>query len=419
MVRRWLLPWAIGSVAFGGASLVVPLYVVEIGGGAFALGILAAAAAVAGVPGALVVGRGADQGAGGQRTVRVCLSLAAVSLLAMAFVDALAPVVVINGLIWFAYGAAMPAMTVLAIRGVPDHEWSEHIGTLNQFQGIGWALGLGFGLVWTAFGDRYVAADSSLQTLLLGLGVVAVVGVVSSYRFLPAGDGRPVSAPRLRRAIGRADRFTVRAVTFPVTLERADFRGLRPGQFARRFTPRLATYFVAVALVFTGFSVFFAPLPAFLTDAGLGSDAVFGLYLLSSLTSAACFGYVGRLAGRFDPLGLQVGGLAIRGIAFPTVAVVVAVLGVGAVGVVGLGLTFGVIGLTWAVINVTGGTLVVRLTPPAIRGESLGMYASLGALAGGIGSLLGGWVGSISYVAAFLLAGGLIAVGAGLVLTLR
>jgi len=42
---RWLYAWGLASIGLGGASLIVPLYAVELGGGPITLGILAAAAA--------------------------------------------------------------------------------------------------------------------------------------------------------------------------------------------------------------------------------------------------------------------------------------------------------------------------------------------------------------------------------------
>jgi len=44
-----------------------------------------------------------------------------------------------------------------------------------------------------------------------------------------------------------------------------------------RFSPALATYFAAVLVVFTGFGVFFAPLPAYLAGVGFGSSETFAL----------------------------------------------------------------------------------------------------------------------------------------------
>lgn len=56
---------------------------------------------------------------------------------------------------------------------------------------------------------------------------------------------------------------------------------------------------------------------------------------------------------------------------------------------------FLVVGLTWAVIAVTAATIVTRMAPAAIRGEALGTYAAVSAVAGGIGSLLGGALAEI------------------------
>lgn len=61
MTDRWLYPWALGSVAFGGASLLVPLYIVQLGASPFQLGLLASMAAIVGAPGALIFGRLADR----------------------------------------------------------------------------------------------------------------------------------------------------------------------------------------------------------------------------------------------------------------------------------------------------------------------------------------------------------------------
>lgn len=74
---RWLVAWALAGVALGGASLLVPLYVVALGGGATALGLLAGTAALGGAPGALVVGRLADRT--GHRRTYLVASLAVVA----------------------------------------------------------------------------------------------------------------------------------------------------------------------------------------------------------------------------------------------------------------------------------------------------------------------------------------------------
>ena len=107
----WLRAWGVGSVAFGGASLLVPLYVVALGGDALALGALAALAAFAGVPGALVAGRIADRT--GRRRVFVVgpLTVAALALLVLPVRRAIPAVLAVNAVLWLAFAAAGPAVT--------------------------------------------------------------------------------------------------------------------------------------------------------------------------------------------------------------------------------------------------------------------------------------------------------------------
>jgi MFS family permease len=193
-------------------------------------------------------------------------------------------------------------------------------------------------------------------------------------------------------------------------------RGLRTGRLRRRLDGPLATYFLAATLFFTGFAGFWAPLPLFLVDAGVGPSAVFGLYLVSSLASAACYEPAGRLAARFDLGRLQTGAVAARGLSFPVVALAVG-LGGTLAGLGATALALLVVGATWAVVAVAGTAVVTRLAAPTVRGEALGVYTALGAVAGGVGGVLGGWVATFGPLVAFGAAGVLVLAGAALVRT--
>jgi hypothetical protein len=139
--------------------------------------------------------------------------------------------------------------------------------------------------------------------------------------------------------------------------------------------------------------------------------------LVSSLASAVLYEAIGRLAAVTDVRLLQSGALAGRALLFPAVALGVGFAGLAEVGAAGLAL--GAIGATWAVIAVVGTSIVTRLAPPSVRGEVLGIYTALGAVAGGVGGVLGGWVAGFGYLVAFGVAGGLVLAGAGLVFSLR
>lgn len=421
MARGWLYPWAIGSVAFGGASLLVPLYIIELGGDAFDLGLLAAVAAFIGVPGAIAIGRLADRHGRRRPYVLSTLLVVALTLGVIPLIGSIPMLIAANGAVWFAFAAAMPVMTLLAVDGTPAHAWSGEIARLNKYQGVGWAVGLGLGTVWTAGAAAIVDPIDAIRTCFIGLAALSLSGLLLGVRTFPAdpAEVEPISGPRLRSALRTTDRFNVRAVTYPLTVARVDFGSLDPRRFISRFTPSLALYFVAILAMFTGFAAFFAPLPAFLTEVGLNTDQIFAMYLVSSVAAAVCFSAVGRLAAAVDVTILQASGLVLRGLAIPVVALVGIGLGSGPVGIGAFALVFTVIGVSWAVITVTAGTIVTTLTPVAVRGEALGLYAALTALAGGIGALVGGYIGAADFIVAFLVAGGLVVAGAAIVFSLR
>ncbi|NEU57030.1 MFS transporter [Halorussus sp. MSC15.2] len=421
MDERWLYAWGLGSVALGAASLLVPLYVVALGGDPTALGLLAASAALLGTPGALLWGRIADRTRNPRSVVVASLLGAAVSLGAIPLLDSVVAVLAVNAVLWFVSAAAAPVLTLLVVADAPERAWSGRIAALNRYQGFGWAGGLVLGTLWLGVLAPQFDSPLSARRWLFGVtAALAAVSAVAAAKWMPsaATDLGRADRRRIARFLSGTHR-NVKTATFAFTPNRLYWTtlGLRPRHLARRFTPRLAAYFLAVALFSTGFAAFWAPLPAYLSAEGYGGDATFGLYLATSLASAACYGAVGRLSERFDVRLFQSAALGVRAAAFPVVALVGAATGLvatgGAVGV------FVVIGVTWAVIAVTGTGLVTRHAPASIRGEALGVHAALVAAAGGAGGLLGGWTAEFGYLVAFGVAGGLVVAGAVVVAALR
>ncbi|WP_226481332.1 MFS transporter [Natrinema amylolyticum] len=423
MTDRWLAAWGLGSIAFGGASLLVPLYIVSLGAAPVELGILAATAAVVGAPGAIAFGRVANRVDSRRPLVLGTLIGVAGSLAAIPFLTSITAVIVANAVLWLFVSSVGPVLTMLVVDDTPESAWSERIGLVNKYQGYGWAGGLVLGTVWPFVGGRLLAPGAVTRTLFWVLAACAGVSAVLAARTLP----RPAPSAHVtdERAVRRVGRLLansgrgVKGATFVFSPNRLYWttRGIDPRRLADRFDPALTTYFVAGLFFFTGSAAFWAPLPLFLTDAGFDSSQVFALYLASSLGSAACYEAAGRLSARYDVRRLQSGALAARGVLFPSI-LVISGLGVSvAFGVAGLVLAL--LGVTWAGIAVIGTAIVTRLAPANARGEILGAYVALGAIGGGLGGILGGWAASVGYLVAFAVSGGLVLVGAGLVVSLE
>ncbi len=412
---RWLVAWSLGYAAVGASSVLVPLYAIALGADAFVVAVVAATAAFAGIPGALAWGNLATRTGRYRPFLLVSLGLSAVSFVALPLAESLSTVVAANAALQFAVAAAAPVLALLVVSGHPDAKWDRRIGVLNAWQGYGWLGGLLAGAAWTAVAGQYTAAVTAQRWFFYASAAMCALATVLAWRWLP---GRPdVSAARfgratvsietLQRGAGRAARLA----PFSGVRSFWALRRLHPRTLAARLTPGLSGYLAAATLFFTGFAVFFGPLPSYLaTDLGLASGSVFALFLVSSAASAVAYERVGALAAARSPEVVQTAALAARVVLFPSVAFA-AVLG--ALALPGLVVLFVAVGLTWAVVAVTGTTIVARLAPPAVRGDALGAYTALGGLGTAVGSVVGGLLATeLSYVGAFAVAGGLVLAGA-------
>jgi MFS family permease len=377
MADRWLYAWALGSISFGGASLLVPLYVVQLGGTAVDLGILAATATGVGAPGALLFGRLANRVGHRRPLVVVTLATVAGTLAVTSLLERIAAVIVANAVLWFVVASVTPVLTMLVVDDAPETAWGERIGRLNKYQGYGWAGGLVLGTAWPLVGPALVGTTTVTRDLFWLFALCAAGSVVGAARWLPRPDpDAHVTSERKVRRIGRllsTSNRGIRTATFAFSPNRLYWttRSLDPRRLRARLDARLSTYLVATGLFFTGFAAFWAPLPLFLTDAGFDSGRVFALYLASSLGSAVLYQRAGSLAAEYDPTLLQSTALAVRGLLFPAVAF----LGVVGTAALGFGLSLVAltgIGLTWAVILVVGTAIVTRLAPAASGASSGG-----------------------------------------------
>ena len=422
MADRWVLAWGGGAVAFGGASLLVPLYLLRLGATPFDLGLLAALAAVVGAPGAIVFGRLASQAARRRRLVVLTLGTTAVVLGLIPLLTSIGAVILANAALWLVVAAAGPVVTMLVVDAAAENDWSARIAAVNRAYGYGWAGGLLLGMGWPLLAGQLFTPATAERALFWVLSGVAALSTLAARRTLPQSTPAPdppsgLRASHLASLLVRS-RPGIRAATFalPTTVLYWVGRGWRRPR--RRIASPLYRFFLAAGLFFAGFSVFWAPLPHLLRAIGLGDGRIFGLYFASSLASAVLYRRVGQVASRRVESTFAAGALAVRGLLFPVVALV-AGLGATVLGSLLLGAALLAIGITWAVIAVVGTSLVTRLAPADARSTALGTYVAIGALAGAAGSVLGGWLATVGYPLAFGVAGGLVVLGAAVVATIR
>lgn len=202
---RWLQGWALGYAAVGGASLLVPLYALALGGGPALVGVLGATAAFAGVPGAVLWGRIAARTRRRRPFLLVALGLVTVVLAAVPAVGSPWLLVWMNAALQFVVAAAAPVLNLVMVDGRPESEWEGAIGRLNAVQGYGWVVGLVAGTAWTALAPRFgfgpLVAQRALFIVLAAGAAVGFLLVRFEYPEPPT-----LSEARFRRVYRRLGR---------------------------------------------------------------------------------------------------------------------------------------------------------------------------------------------------------------------
>ncbi|MFC6786159.1 hypothetical protein ACFQFH_09745 [Halobaculum halobium] len=164
--RRWLLAWGLGYAAVGGASVLVPLYAIALDASLAFVGLIAATAALVGVPGAVAWAALAARTDRRRPFVLVALGATAGVLALVPLATTPVTVLALNAALWFVVAAAVPVLNLIVVEGAPVDEWDGHIASLNAWQGYGWVAGLLVGTAWTLVVPRFGVDPLAGQRLL-------------------------------------------------------------------------------------------------------------------------------------------------------------------------------------------------------------------------------------------------------------
>lgn len=419
MTEKWMYGWGISSVGFGALSVLIPVFIVTLGGGPGMLGLAAAMSAAASVPAALVFGKYIDSKRNFHSFLPACTLASAVFVALNILAKSPILVVFLNTATVFWFSAMTPALSLLTVSRAEESEWSGLLGTLNSFQGWGWAAGLLSGAVWMAVLPMYYDQLFAQRTLLIACSALIGTGALFKYRTVPGRPPSVKSDKRLKKLASRAARSGTTGVRASIGFiyPAAIYLGLKNidiSRISKKF-PRSLWISLSVSLAFfMAFSIFFAPLPAYLGSTGFDQTSIFALYLVAALGSAVFYSRAGGVVSRYGD-HIHFISLAARAVLMPAVFYA-AVTGSALVWTGGL---LFLMGLSWALIAVSVGSRTARLAPSDLKGEAMGLYSAVSSLGAAIGALMGGYIAEFSYLTAFSIAGGIALISAAAVYASR
>ncbi len=404
---KWFYSYLPQGIAGGATSPLIPLFAYALGASLGDVGVIAAATSVASVPAFMLWGSLSDR----LKTRKAFLILGflgtAVSFLAMALCFNLPEFYLANLLIGFLGAASAPVGAVLVMETSERTQWPSRLALISQLTGVGYIVGLSVGMVWLAIGPVILDTVSAMRGLFvigaaLGLlsGVLAGMWLVEPNVYLE------------RRSIHLVDNlFRIERVKFlPMRmLHYLDFRNRKASKLSRP----LRTYLVTVFLLFSGFTAFYGFFPILLQQVyGLSESAVFAVYIASQVGSVTAYLRVGRWVQQRGSRRTQMYASLGRTLLFPSFLLVGLVSFSPAAILVGLLALHAAVGICWALINVSGSTLVSDLAPEDARAEAMGAYNAVQGFGSILGPLLGGFAAEflgygvgIGVSVAFILAG--------------
>jgi len=333
----------------------------------------------------------------------------AVSLLFMAASRDIVHLYIAN-LLLGALTSASVVGTVLIMETSEREAWPNRLAFFSLIGGLGYIAGLAIGAVWLAALTNPWGTDGSMRALFLAGSLLSLLSALMAWRWIKdpvAGVKRSsVSiSENLYLAIERVRYLPMRLLHFFDFFEHAEKK--------HSYSSALKSYYVSVVLLFSGFTAFYAMFPIFLAgQVGFDGSQIFAVYIASQVVSAAIYSKVGRVISRLGARKIQMAGSVARIILFPSFLTLLWLpLGLTTVFIAAL-VIHGLIGASWALINVSGSTIISRLAPEDGHAQTFGLYNAVQGVGSIIGPLAGGFTAeALGYGAGFAVSSAMILAG--------
>jgi MFS transporter, DHA1 family, tetracycline resistance protein len=398
---QWVEPWYV-AYALMGASVagVIPILIplmVNSGGGVAQVGVVMAGFSFGGLT-APLWGSLADR----YRLHRVLL----VGGLALTTLGLVLFPLASGALAWLllallqgagSAGAATVA-NLFIVEMHPRAEWDERIGWLQTFYGGGQVLGLLAAGFFSQPGTTRVGVFVA-AALTLAAGLVSWVAV--RMPTAPLASGKPVLLHALRVA------------EWPTASPQRLFHHFTAAAAAdtgRLLRSPFGTFLAVWVLTFGGTAVIFSLYPVLMQNLfSISPDVSSAVFAAAAAIGLLLYSPAGSWSTHLGPRRVILVGFGVRLVA------ILLILGLAIVHGSGLGwaalLGFCLIVLAWSLLSVSSTAIAAELAPGG-EGAGLGLFNAATALAGVLGSILGGWMASqVGFLAAVVLAAGSILVG--------
>ena len=418
---RWYLGHGLHYVADGGASTLIPLFLsATLGGSVGNVGVLSAATSMASVPSSIGWSELSDRIQRRKMFILIDYFGTGMLFLLMGLATTFEQFLGLNILFGIVAAASVSMGTVIITETFEAKRWTKEIGTYTEIGGVGWIIGLLLCGLWLEVGIRLFPGMDSLRVLFFILAAVTVLAGFIALRLVPDPKPKPFAPHHIDKLVVFQGRIIERARHLPLWMYRRKYHeAMHEIRSAGVTVPGpLKSYFLAVLLLFSGFTTVYTPFPIFLkNEMGSGWLEIFLLYIVSAVTSAFMYSRAGDIIQRLGERKTLINVNLVRIMLFSSFGIISLLVagGLRPDHALLFAALFGLqaaIGFFWAFVSVASTALVSKCAPVGSKGESLGLFNAIIAVGGISGALVGGEVANyLGYGAAFFAGVGLVALG--------
>lgn len=397
--------WALVPIqaAIGALTVLLPLYVLQLGGSVIDIGNIAAVGNLALIPGSLTWGRVADF-YGVRRTILIAsFSGLSIVFVIMYLTNTLIAILVLYAVFAFLTAAIVPIVNLLLMETFPKQMWSRMFARASSFITTGLMLGTLPGIFWTT---RLGLPLRSYLILCIALSIPAVILAI-----------KLVPEPRItfERGIIPTSPLSVllRLLSVPLIFVKipsaSDFRSfwklIRGG-----LNKELPLLYAVMFLFFTSGSMVFTQYPALLKQRGLSEDEVFLSFFYLFLVNAVSFLIAGKISQAAKETTVSTVAMSLR-IAGILSASAVSYLTGGPLLLATFAI-FTILSISFTFSNTANSSLLFKALGVEKQGELLGVYSAFTGVGLFLGSLASGYVSfTLGFAANFLFASFLVMIG--------
>ena len=387
---KWYYCYIPNGIASGATSLLILLFAKDLGASVGQVGIIAAASSLSSIPAFMLWGHLSDRTK--KRKIFVLLGFLgmALCLFLMGMSGGVQDYFLSNLLFGFLVAASAPVATALVIETAARDQWARRIAAFSKIGGIGWVAGLILGAVWLEIDFNGLTLGGEMRALFIIGAALALLSALVAWRWIEEPEERlgirPLHPPEHHFITIERLRYLPMRM-----LHRFEFKDRSKRQ--HRFTRSLNVYLSCVFLLFAGFTAFYAFFPIFLVDEiGMQSSAIFVVYIASQATSVAFYSRVGKWVQDKGSKKMQILGSGARTILFPSFLGIALFHLDPVITLVAILVLHSLVGLCWALINVSGSMIISNLASPDVRAEAFGAYNAMQGVGSVAGPVAGGLI---------------------------